>query len=97
MSFVVAALSEYAFDFVTNDEVLDIFIADGTGRCDGLVMSTNRFWIDFTPQRDDFPRWRERTPLELFSDSHVGALLEGIDHVAPVSLPRHRQVSGHGS
>jgi hypothetical protein len=97
MSFDIAAFPACSCGLVSKDEVLDVFIADGSGRGEGLAIFTNRVWIDFTSQLNDFPSWCPRILVEFFSDSGVAALLEGIDHVSPVSLLCHRQVLGHGS
>ncbi len=58
--------------------------------CYYLVAVRNRVWTDFTPRPDDFWRWVDRSPDELFAEAEVADMLAAIDENVPVSLLRHR-------
>ncbi len=61
--------------------------------CYYLTAVRNRVPTDFTPQPEDFWRWRRRNPEELFADPEVSDILAAIDCNEPVSLRRHRRIS----
>jgi hypothetical protein len=62
--------------------------------CYYLTAVRNRIPTDFTPHPDDFWDWIRRSPDVLFDDVEVSDMLAAIDGDEPISLRRHRRISG---
>jgi Capsule polysaccharide biosynthesis protein len=90
----------------SRDEYLELLDRGLRGELESLPDQSQRAWIcyyltavrnrvptDFTPQPEDFWRWRRRDPKELFADPEVSDILAAIDSDEPVSLLRHRRIS----